>query len=464
MKQSIRIATGVLAIVAAGAVGAAALAWKPEIAPRDPEPRASFDPELVRHGAELAALGDCNTCHTHPNGDAFAGGLPIPTPFGTIYSNNITPDSETGIGRWSEAAFQRAMREGVDREGRQLYPAFPYDHFTAVSDDDNRALYAFLMTRQPVHALAPANDLPFPVNIRPVIAGWKLLFLDKGPYKPDPAHDAMWNRGAYLVQGIGHCGACHTPRNMLGAEIAHEFFGGGEAEGWRAFTINAASDSPIPWDTDSLNAYLRQGWHGLHGVARGPMAPVADNLATASDQDVKAIATYVAFVMGKPSPERQQQGKDLLATAKPSGTGTKPQSGGSQTVPPPTSGDAGPAIYASACATCHDSGRPVPYGGINLAFSTVINAESSRNLLNLLLAGLPAADGVRGPIMPGFAATLNDPQITALAEYVRTKFTKKSGWPDIAAQLREARNSQLASNVSTGMRKSPATPSKQDQP
>ena len=170
-----RIALGVGVLLVIGvAAGLAAYAWRPVIDPVTPPAATSFDPALVEKGAELASIGNCGTCHTAPGGQPFAGGLPLPTPFGTVYSTNITPDTETGIGRWPEAAFQRAMREGVDREGRHLYPAFPYDHFTLVTDADNQALYAFLMTRRPVSARAPANDLSFPLNQRFVLAGWKL--------------------------------------------------------------------------------------------------------------------------------------------------------------------------------------------------------------------------------------------------------------------------------------------------
>ncbi len=182
----------------------------------------------------------------------FAGGLPVPTPFGTVFSSNITPDPETGIGRWPEAAFRRAMRSGVDREGRHLYPTFPYDHFTNVSDDDDRALYAFLMTREPVRAPARSNQLSFPFDHRVVIAGWKLLFLRAGAYKPDTTKSAEWNRGAYLVEGLAHCGACHTPRNALGAEQTTASFAGGDVDNWKAYAINAQSPAPVPWDADAL--------------------------------------------------------------------------------------------------------------------------------------------------------------------------------------------------------------------
>jgi mono/diheme cytochrome c family protein len=346
------------------------------------------------------------------------------------------------------------MREGVNREGRHLYPAYPYDHFTLVSDADDDALYAYLMTRRPAHAAAPANGLPFPLNQRPVLGGWNLLFLRQGSFMPDPAHDDLWNRGAYLVEGIGHCGACHTPRNMFGAEKKNEAFAGGEAEGWRAFPINASSPSPIPWDADALYTYLRQGWHGLHGAAGGPMAPVVDNLASVPDSDVRAIAVYVASLMGEPAQERREQGERLIAVAKPFGAGAKPQSAGSQAAPPQVAGGVGAAIYAAACAPCHESGRPVPYGGINLALS---NGENPRNLLNILLAGLPAADGVRAPMMPGFGAILTDAQIVALTSYLRSRFSAKRAWIDIPAQLREARDGRVGANLSSDARQISAT-------
>jgi mono/diheme cytochrome c family protein len=443
-SKTSRLAFGVIVLAALASSAFFWISHQPALAPIEPVARNTFDPALVRRGATLAALGDCNTCHTAPGGNAFAGGLALPTPFGTIYSTNITADPETGIGRWSESAFHRAMREGVDRSGRHLYPAFPYDHFALVSDDDNRAIYAFLMTRTAVHAEPPQNQLMFPLGFRPLLAGWKLMFMRGGPFVSDPTHDEIWNRGAYLVQGLGHCGACHTPRNLLGAEKGDLAFGGGVAEGWHAFTINGASPSPVPWDADSLYAYLRRGWHGMHGVARGPMEPVTDNLATVSDSDVWAIATYVAFLMGNPSQERRQEGEALAKVAARSGIGSKPQSAGSQTTPPVASNDPGAAIYAATCAACHESGRPVPYGGIRLLLSTAVSADSPRNLINVILTGLPATPGQRAPIMPGFAAALDDQQMIALTSYLRATFTRKAPWHDVATELRDARNAQVA--------------------
>ncbi|MBC8130137.1 MAG: cytochrome c, partial [Rhizobiaceae bacterium] len=199
-------ATAVLAVIGVGAF--VAYAYEPELEALERVDPASFDAALVAEGRQLAAVGNCIACHTLPGGRSFAGGLPLPTPFGIIHSTNITPDPVTGIGAWSQAAFTRSMREGVDREGRHLYPAFPYDHYTRVSDADNRALYAYLMTRRPVVTDEPANGLPFPLNVRMTVAGWKALFFEPGAFQPDPSRSAVLNRGAYLVEGLGHCGGC----------------------------------------------------------------------------------------------------------------------------------------------------------------------------------------------------------------------------------------------------------------
>src|SRR5579864_2193109 len=327
----------VIAVALGGAIAAFAVAWRPAIEPIGPPAAQSFDPGLVKRGRDLAAIGNCSDCHTTPGGKAFAGGLPVPTPFGAVYSSNITPDPETGIGRWSEAAFQRAMRRGVDRGGHHLYPTFPYDHFTNVSDEDDRALYAFLMTRAAVRAPARANDLAFPFNQRFVVAGWKLLFLKGGAYKADSSQSAQWNRGAYLVEGLAHCGACHTPRNALGAERTNASFSGGDVDNWHAYAINAQSLSPLPWTTDALFHYLRYGWDSDHGVARGPMAEVTANLSSVPESDVRAVAVYMASVSGAPAQAR--------ASAAPPETRSPSASPGPGDTP-------GASIYQAACAAC----------------------------------------------------------------------------------------------------------------
>jgi mono/diheme cytochrome c family protein len=429
----LRIVGGLLAaLLLAGACAAFAAAWRPAIAAINPLSPTSFDVGLVKRGRELAAIGNCGSCHTVQGGRSFAGGLAVPTPFGAVFSSNITPDAQTGIGRWSEQAFRRAMRSGVDREGRHLYPTFPYDHFTNVSDGDDAALYAYLMTREPVHAPLRKDELSFPFNQRILIAGWKLLFLHREAYRPDPAKSAEWNRGAYLVEGLAHCGACHTPRNALGAERATAGFAGGDVDHWRAYALNAQSPSQVPWNEDALYAYLRDGFQSDHGTARGPMADVVRNLSEAPPSDVRAIASYMADVSGALTPDRRRQGEAALTQAK-----SAPPAG-------PEPGSKGAAIYAAACAGCHESGRSLPYGGVNLGLSTTINGPDPRNLANIVLSGVRPVEGERSPIMPDFAASMNDEQITDLLNFLRSRFSKQPAWSDVEKTVEEARRTQTA--------------------
>jgi mono/diheme cytochrome c family protein len=455
MTRSAKIIASVISgMTIAGAVAAFALIWRPAIAAIElPPAQNSFDAALVKRGRDLAAIGNCNDCHTARGDKAFAGGVAVPTPFGTIFSSNITPDAATGIGRWSEAAFRRAMRSGVDRDGRHLYPTFPYDHFTNVTDADDQALYAFLMTRPPVRAPARANQLSFPLDQRFVIAGWKLLFLRHGTYQPDSTQSAEWNRGAYLVEGLAHCGACHTPRNALGAERASAPFSGGDVDDWHAYAINAQSPAPVPWDADALFVYLRDGWHPDHGVARGPMAQVVRNLSEVPQSDIRAIATYMAGVFGVPTPDRKLQGEAVLAQAK------------SNSVPSPPANEAGASIYAAACATCHESGRALPYGGVNLGLSTAISSPDPRNAANIVLSGVRPVEGERSPIMPGFASSMNDGQITALLNYLRARFSNQPAWTGVEKTVEDARRTQTVFlQASAGSRNAPAGPTQRDKP
>jgi len=438
--RALKIVFGTLAalLILAGAFFAYAL--HAEIQPREAGP-VNFDPQLVSRGAALAAIGNCNNCHTVPGGKAFAGGLPIPTPFGAIHSTNITPDPETGIGRWSEAAFQRSMRKGVDREGRHLYPAFPYDHFTLVTDDDNKALYAYLMTRRPVQNTTPANTLPFPFNIRMAVAGWKLLFFKEGPYRPDASHDGLWNRGAYLGEGLAHCGACHTPRNQLGAEKKSQAYAGALVEGWWAYAINKDSPAPVAWSQDAFYHFLRRGWDDAHGLARGPMSPVVANLGSVPEGEVRALAAYYATVAGEPSAERRQKGETLIAEAKQPAIGRTLPSADAQAVPRGGNPqDFGAKIYGAACANCHEGGQPLPYGGLNLNLSTAMSGPTPHNPINVVLYGLPPAAGDRSPIMPGFHGSLSDAQMADLFRYLRSRFSDKPAWENLEKDISAARS------------------------
>ena len=453
--RSRMIASIVAVVLIAGVVAAIAVAWRPAIAAINPPAPASFDPALVKRGRELAAIGNCNDCHTVRGGASFAGGLPVPTPFGIIYSSNITPDPETGIGRWPEPAFRRAMRSGVNREGQHLYPTFPYDHFTNVSDEDDTALYAFLMTRPAVRAQARENQLPFPLDQRVVVAGWKLLFLRRGSYRPDSTKSAEFNRGAYLVEGLAHCGACHTPRNGLGAERPNAAFAGGDVDNWQAYAINDQSKAPIPWTADALFSYLRQGWQADHGTARGPMAEVVSNLSSVNESDVRAIATYMAGVFGAPTPDRIKQGEAVLAQAKSPATENSAVAANA----------AGAAIYAAACAACHETERALPYGGVHLGLSTALSSADARNAANIVLAGVRPVAGERSPIMPGFADSMNDAQLTTLLKFLRARFSNQPAWNDVEKTVAEARRTQTVFlQTSPGPNNAPADATQRDKP
>lgn len=418
----------------AGAIASAVAFAEPATAPR-------FDASAVARGAELAAIGNCRACHTADDGASFAGGRPLATPFGTLYSTNITPDAETGIGRYDADDFRRALHEGRDRADRPLYPAFPYDHFTLVADDDVDALYAFCMTREAVNARRPANHLTFPANVRPLLAIWQSLYFRPGRYVADPAHDAQWNRGAYLVEGLAHCGACHTPRNAAGAERRSARLAGGDAEGWRAPALLSASPAPYPWNGDSLYRYLRHGFDADHGLAAGPMSPVVDSLARVPDADVRAIVAYLTSFDrdGASAPAT-----DVVAAAKRREFDAAPRPD-PDAAPPRADAYAanqnlGDAVFAGACATCHYAGNALPgRKPVPLALATSVNDTEPRNALHIVVEGLHPQPGMAGAIMPGFGAALTDAQIVAVVQYVRARFSGRPPWPDVESALRKVR-------------------------
>ncbi|MBP2301854.1 c-type cytochrome [Azospirillum picis] len=409
-------------------VGAfAGISYRSALPPIPPPAADGFPAELVAKGATLAAIGDCVVCHTADQGAAYAGGRALPTPFGTLYASNITPDAATGIGSWSLDAFKRAMRDGVGRDGSHLYPALPYDHYRRVHDGDLEAIYAFLMTRQPVSAPAKPNDMIFPLGFRPLLAGWKLMFLHQPEFQPVPGRDAQWNRGAYLVEGLGHCGGCHSPRNLAGAEEdGSSAYSGGVAEGWTAPALTAASRAPVPWTADSLYAYLRAGLDGRHGVAAGPMGPVVHGLSRAPEADVRAIAVYIASLSAPPGGAGQPADRppaidraDRAAQADP----------------------AGAALFAGACAGCHEAGAPMlTQGRPPLATATALQLDEPANALRAILNGIHPPAGAAGPAMPPFTASLTDAQAARIAAYLRTRFSDRPAWTDLeqaAAEIRE---------------------------
>ncbi len=417
------------------AIGAAmTLVSHPPIAAVTPPVRASFSATAIARGSQLAAIGNCASCHTAPQGQPYAGGVAVATPFGVVYGGNITPEPRDGIGRWSQAAFERAMREGIARDGQQLYPAFPYDHFTHLGDADIAALYAYLMTRPPVAAVPPPNEMRFPFGWRPLVAGWNLLFLDRTPYRLDARQGAEWNRGAYLVQSLAHCGSCHTPRNALGAEITRKFLAGGTVAGWHAPALNAASPSPLPWTVPQLVTYLRGGVAYQHAIAAGPMQEVTSNLAQADPAEVQAIAVYIASFIGGPTPEREAL---MAANRRRAELGTL-------ALTKPANGQQaesrelafGASIYAATCARCHDAGRRISSDtALQLPLALAVHNPDPANLIRIIRGGIAPPDNERGRWMPAFGAALTDAQMTALVTFLRRYAAAAPPWPDVAGAV-----------------------------
>jgi nicotinate dehydrogenase subunit B len=425
---------GYLATALAGAVGMAAtiVPWRPAYAPiARPDP-AVYSAATIERGRLVAAIGNCAGCHTAVDGGLNAGGLALDTPFGRVWSTNITPDADAGIGAWSYPAFERAMRQGISRDGHHLYPAHPYTDFTKASDADLQALYAYLMAQPAMASTPPKTELAFPYNLRPLMVVWNTLFLRPGSFSPDPARSEAWNRGAYLVEGLGHCGACHTPRNRLGAERggpAH--LAGAFAEGWEAPALTALSRAPIPWSEDELFAYLRTGTSRHHGVAAGPMAPVVAELQAVPDADIRAMAVYLASLAGPGLSPDQEAAR---AAALHLETGARP---GLYAGP-------GGRVFEGACAVCHEIGSgPALFGAKpSLALNSNVHSDAPDNLIHVVLRGIAKPAHADLGAMPGFSDSLTDKQISELLKYVRARFAPGkppwSGLEQAIAGIRQA--------------------------
>ena len=393
------------------------LAIKPAMAPiQRPDPT-TYSAATIEKGRRLAALGGCALCHTAKDGLLYAGGLALQTPFGIVMTTNITPDPATGIGNWSFPAFERAMREGIHRDGRHLYPAFPYPNFATATEADLQALYAFLMAQPAVVQANKQSRLIFPFHIRPLLAVWNLLFNRQSEVQTEPARSALWNRGRYLVDGLGHCGACHSPRNALGAERSGSFYlSGGSAEGWDAPALTRVSMAPVPWSEDELFAYLRTGTAAHHGTASGPMAPVVEELKQLPDDDIRAMANYLAsFNDALPGSEATTLAEHITTSTAMA-----------------TSSGSAARLYQGACAVCHEPGAALANRGPALGLSSKLYAANPTNFLRLLLEGGGHASGS----MPGFAASLDDRQITELARYLRSRFApQQPQWRNVEQTL-----------------------------
>lgn len=421
---------GFLGTLAAGAAGwLGVLAMSPQaVAPITPPLASAFAPDLVARGKLLASLGNCAVCHTAHNGVPNAGGKPLDTPFGTVYSTNITPDGQTGIGTWSLEAFVRAMRQGISRDGHRLYPVFPYTSFRNTSDDDLTALYAYLMAQTPVRSRPPETKLAYPFSVRPLMAAWNGLFLGRNMFTESASQSAQWNRGAYLVNGLGHCSACHTPRNALGAEKSGAaFMGGGIAEGWEAPALSTLSNAPVPWSEDELFSYLRHGHAPLHGVAAGPMAPVVSDLAMLPDSDIRAMATYLASL------------NPLEPNANPAAMARQYEQASTITT---TATGLGARLFDGACAACHHTGSgPQLFGAHpSLALNTNLHSATPDNLIRVILEGIGSPARPELGTMPAYRDSFNDAQIAELVTYLRQQFAGgKPAWQDVAASVARIR-------------------------
>lgn len=420
-----RLLSGAVAIIV---IALFLVIWKPPLPEINRPAASSFDPVQVQRGRVLAGIGNCMACHTASPQRPYAGGVAFDTPFGTLYATNITPHPSQGIGRWSRDAFVRAMREGVSRDGSHLFPAFPYTHFTRVTEADLDALYAYFMTREPVDYRAPENALEFPYDQRFLLAGWKMLFFDYGSGQSDPQRSGQWNRGAYLAEGLGHCTACHSPRNEFGAEVAEAAYDGAVVDNWYAPALNASQTVPVPWDEDSLYAYLRQGQSDYHGVAVGSMSEVVhQGLAQAPDADIRALAVYLKDLGGAPP-----AGKAAAIAASTIERVQGFSEGGRSR---------GEAIYVAACAACHYNTPDQPSAlRPELSLNSAITAPDPINLLRVTLEGIGIHEGTPGLVMPGFADALTDDDLISLANFLRRRQGSEPAWDNLEARLNSLRH------------------------
>jgi len=375
----------------------------------------------VARGEYLIKAADCVACHTvGETGKPFAGGVAFKLPFGTIYSSNITADPTYGIGAYTDDEFVRAVREGIRRDGKHLYPAFPYTSYTQLSRDDVLAIKAYLWTLPPVAQPNRPNELGFPFNQRFGMLFWKAAFHKSGRFTPDPTKSAQWNSGAYLAIALGHCGECHTPRNLgFGLEHGREL-AGEEVQGWRAYNITSDPQHGIgSWSDDQILAYLASGHAPSHASAGGPMLEaVAHSLQFLNPTDATALVTYLRTVPA-------HEGKHPISVdAQPPAVVAS-----NATLPSPdelVSESQGLALFAGACAGCHQwngSGRQTPYASLQGA--RTVNDPSAKNVTEVILQGAKMRVGDSDVYMPAFADAYSNAEVAALANYVVAHFGGK---------------------------------------
>ena len=361
------------------------------------------DFSAVERGRYLATSADCGSCHTVPGSDQpFAGGRAIETPFGVLAAPNITPERETGIGAWTDDQFDAAVRGGISRNGARLYPAMPFPYYSRMSREDVKDIRAYLSTIKPVANAVRVNRLPFPLNIRASMIVWDKLYFKPGEFHPDTSKSPEWNRGAYLVQGPEHCGACHTPKTFLGGDKPSEALQGYTLQGWTAPDITGGQGSLHNWTAEDIATYLKTG-HNRHAAAAGLMGEVVDlSTSKLTDADLNAIASYLKDTAGPAQDNAGSPDKDILA--------------------------AGAAIYQDLCSACHaQDGKGVASLFPNLSEAATVKAKDPTTVLRVILQGAQSVATDReptGPAMPAFGWQLDDAQIAAVATYVRNHFGK----------------------------------------
>ena len=367
--------------------------------------------DVIARGKYLTQAADCEVCHTRKGGQPFAGGLAIETPFGVLYSPNITADRETGIGSWSDADFVRAVHRGIAKDGQRLYPAFPYESYTLIADDDVLAIKAYLFSLPVAHAVAPPNSLRFPFNQRWLMGIWDAFYNPDQRFQPHEDRSAEWNRGAYLVEALAHCGDCHTPRNLAQAPNNRRKFAGAVVTGWRAYNITSEPASGIgSWSDDDLAQYLQSGHADGHGSAGGPMA---EEITTSSSQltpgDLHAIVTYLRSI-----PAHRTHDLPAVKTAAASDSPKLIQA---------TVDSRGKEIFAGACASCHGwSGVSLVTRYATLTGDRAVNDSTAMNVVQVVLAGGHASTAEGFALMPAFGEAYSDTEIAAVANYVTARF------------------------------------------
>jgi mono/diheme cytochrome c family protein len=372
----------------------------------------SFD--QVERGRYLSIAGDCGACHTLPgSGHDLAGGRALETPFGNLIAPNITPDPVTGIGAWTDDEFVNAMTKGTGRNGTHLFPAMPYTYYTRISRDDALAIRAYLNTIPPVHNEVRPDQLPFPLSVRANLVAWDRLFFKPGEFQPDPSKSAEWNRGAFLTEGLGHCGLCHTPKNELGGDEQSRAMQGYALQGWFAADLtNDPRRGLGSWSVDDIAAYLKTG-HNKFASATGLMAEeINDSTSKLTDADLRAIAVYLKDRPGDPANAAQNNAVPGPPT------------------PESSTMKIGQQIYADECAGCHKAdGNGAPGLFPALAGTPIVQQSDPTSLLHVVLRGAAGLATPKAPTaagMPAFAWVLNDDQAAAVLTYIRNSWGNRA--------------------------------------